>query len=63
MGINIPTYQELIANRIPMEEMAAHFGKIGTSYYNDCFESTFLSTISVVLLNDIKISTILKQSQ
>jgi hypothetical protein len=32
-----------------MEEMAAHFGKIGTSYYNDFFESTFLSTISVVL--------------
>jgi hypothetical protein len=49
MGINIPTYQELIANRIPMEEMADHFGKIGTSYYNDFFESTFLSTISVVL--------------
>ena len=33
MGINIPTKEELIYNKMPFENLASHFGKLNCYYY------------------------------
>jgi len=47
MGINIPTKEELVANRVGMDKIAAHFGEIFTHlilWYSDLWKQVRILT-------------------